>query len=249
MEIQDNKTVQITNNNENQIVKPDEGYDAMKQVTINVDIPEPPEVNIERTKQFTLKKIDDQYIQPSEGYQAMHQLYLHPLIRVLGIGHISHNITYYAYFSDFQYCTGQHLFRLNSGEMLVILYQQIIEGQKTFILHFTYPRGDGFLLTSHAAGYYAKISLFSSQQEQIPRFWFIGDANHKILEPSPKWPIPKWTDYWETYIKFTENPWECVQFETDDYTENNYNETEIYENIEDIEDIENLPPITELPVL
>jgi hypothetical protein len=221
----------------------------MKQVTINVNIPQPPQINIEQTNNFTLKELNDQYVHPSEGYQAMHQLYLSPLVKVYGIGVLSGanpNIRY-EYFSDFTYCSGQKIFRLNDSEMLVILYQNIIEGQKTFICHFTYPRGDGYVLSSHAAGYYGIVDLHSNQQQRTPRFWFIGERSHKLLEPSPKWPIPKWTDYWETYIKFTRDPWDVIQFTTEDYTENNNNEIEIYQNIEDI-DIDNPPEITELPI-
>ena len=143
----------------------------MKQVTINVNIPQPPQINIEQTNNFTLKELNDQYIHPSEGYQAMHQLYLSPLVKVYGIGVLSGanpNIRYAYFFRFLPIVAAKKIFRLNDSEMLVILYQNIIEGQKTFICHFTYPRGDGYVLSSHAAGYYGIVDLHSNQQQRTP---------------------------------------------------------------------------------
>lgn len=84
--IEDNKTITITNYLDNQIVEPDDGYDALKQVTINVDIQPPAEHNIEENKQVTISTLFPSYrIIPSEGYDYMQEVNIQTRIRITNI--------------------------------------------------------------------------------------------------------------------------------------------------------------------
>ena len=84
--IEDNKTITITNYLDNQIVEPDDGYDALKQVTINVDIQPPAEHNIEENKRVILNELDSSYrIIPSTGYDYMQEVNLTTKFRVTNI--------------------------------------------------------------------------------------------------------------------------------------------------------------------
>ena len=84
--IEENKTITITNYLDNQIVEPDDGYDALKQVTINVDIQPPAEHNIEENKRVILNELDNSYrIIPSTGYDYMQEVNIVPQFRVTNI--------------------------------------------------------------------------------------------------------------------------------------------------------------------
>lgn len=84
--IEENKTVTITNYLDNQIVEPDDGYDALQQVTINVDIQPPAEHNIEEEKLFTITDLKSPIdIRPSENYDYMQEVIAGVRINIVGI--------------------------------------------------------------------------------------------------------------------------------------------------------------------
>ena len=84
--IEDNKTITITNYLDNQIVEPDDGYDALKQVTINVDIQPPAEHNIEEEKLRTIRDLKAPIdIRPSENYDYMQEVIAGVRINIVGI--------------------------------------------------------------------------------------------------------------------------------------------------------------------
>lgn len=84
--IEENKTVTITNYLDNQVVEPDDGYDALQQVTINVDIQPPAEHNIEENKQVLLNELEHTYrIIPSTGYDYMQEVNITTKIRITNI--------------------------------------------------------------------------------------------------------------------------------------------------------------------
>ena len=152
----------------------------MEQVTINVDIPTPPTINLERNQDFRMIELNTMEVTPSTNYQAMQKVTINPNVQLLGIARVSNGEIGHAYFSDFKYCSGQKLFRLADGEMVVILTPRIEEGYKIVNCQFILPRGDGFMLRNHAEGYYAIITQIGGQNKPTPKFWIFGLNSHKI---------------------------------------------------------------------
>lgn len=68
------------------IVEPDEGYDALKKITINVNIQPPEEHNIEEVRNYILKELSTGYnIRPSKNYDYMQEVNINTEFRVTNI--------------------------------------------------------------------------------------------------------------------------------------------------------------------
>lgn len=71
---------------DNIVIDPDEGFDAIKQVIIDVNIQPPAEHNIEEVKNYEMVKLQkNQNIRPSEGYDYIQEVNLKIKIPIVSV--------------------------------------------------------------------------------------------------------------------------------------------------------------------